>query len=246
MTTFKHRCIRDVNKKCDLIGALNIILMDFENTTCTNRIICTSTVLLSIYIKFNAMCRCLNDFYRQLSGQWCDVGRSQRCIFNGLQISRCCATIFTVLLMEGLEYLMDVFQFNLYANCRNSHFHAFFQTGSDDLATGSDDLLGSIGFSRGQKPFLENGGGAQMLLRSPKGIIGVFLAFMVCFTTYVFSLCHCYGLVVNINFDQYELCLTTPICARWAKRTSAHTKPWTTQKNTDHQRLWPWMVRWTN
>ena len=29
--------------------------------------------------------------------------------------------------------------------CRGSLFHAFFRTGSDDLVTGSDDLLVSIG-----------------------------------------------------------------------------------------------------
>ena len=51
-----------------------------------------------------------------------------------------------VLLIEGLEYLMGVFQYNIDAKCRRSPFHAFFRTGSDDLATGSDDLLVSIGF----------------------------------------------------------------------------------------------------
>ena len=41
---------------------------------------------------------------------------------------------------------MGVFQCNVDATCRVSLFHAFFRTGSDDLTTGSDDLLVSIGF----------------------------------------------------------------------------------------------------
>ena len=79
-------------------------------------------------------------------GRHGDVSRPQRCIFHGLQISICCATIFQLLLIEGLEYLTDVLQFSLYAKCRSFLFHAFFRTGGDDLATRSDDLLGSIGF----------------------------------------------------------------------------------------------------
>ena len=60
---------------------------------------------------------------------------------------------------------MDVFQLNLYTNCRNSPIHAILGIGSDDLATGSDDLLGSIGFLWQKKLFLEKNGGVEMLFQ---------------------------------------------------------------------------------
>ena len=53
---------------------------------------------------------------------------------------------FSVLLIEGLEYVLDAFQFNFMTTVQITLFSRNFHDRFDDLAAGSDDLLGSIGF----------------------------------------------------------------------------------------------------
>ena len=54
-------------------------------------------------------------------------------------------------------------------------FVHFFRTGSYDLATGSDDLLGWIGFHLVVKPILRKKGGNPNTFPVPEGIIMVLL-----------------------------------------------------------------------
>ena len=82
-------------------------------------------------------------------GPWSDVIRSEPFfVLRSPNFYWLCNDLLSVAYRRfGISLiLMDVSQFNLNANYRNFPFHAIFRTGSDDLATGSDDLLGSLGF----------------------------------------------------------------------------------------------------
>ena len=61
-------------------------------------------------------------------------------------------------------------------------FHTFFQTGIDDLATRSDDLLGSIGFPLVTKTLFRKKRSSNAF-SVPKVIIGAHVASLEYFTT---------------------------------------------------------------
>ena len=107
-------------------------------------------------------------------------------MFHGLRIFVCCATILVVL-AKGLEYLKDVFQLNLYANCRNFHFHAILPIGSDDLKLEVMIFCDRLGCFGDKTLFLN---GWVVLDRMRFRFLGHYkcLAFMVCFTICIFPI----------------------------------------------------------
>ena len=81
-----------------------------------------------------------------------------------------------MLLIEALEYLTDVFQFNLYAKCRSSLFHAFFS--GPEVMTSQQEVTtfwGRLG-SFGDKISLKKMGSSNAF-PVPDGI-GVFITCM--------------------------------------------------------------------
>ena len=134
-------------------------------------------------------------------GPWSDVIRSEPLfVLRSPNFYWLCKDLLSVANRRfGISLiLMDVSQFNLNANCRNVPFHAIFMTGSDDLATGSDDLLGSLGFLWWLKSFLQYGRRAQMLFRFLRTLLGPLLHLWPV-SQYLLSLFHFLELVFNLN-----------------------------------------------
>ena len=135
-------------------------------------------------------------------------------MFHGLRIFVCCATILVVL-AKGLEYLKDVFQLNLYANCRNFHFTQFCRS---EVMTSNRKWWPFVTdwVALAIKPYFWMGGWYWIECASGSwGIISVLNLW--CVLQYAYSLFHFYELLVNcklqtlwIGFNYITLCTFRP------------------------------------